>query len=298
MGAAAALGAAALWAATNLLLRGQVTKLGGATANAWRTVFSTLCFAPIFLAARQPRDLLGIPPRTLAVLLASVLLSMVLGDILQFTAIRRLGIALAMPISASSPLLTLLIAALLLGEALTARAAGGALLVVVGVTLVAVPRRALEDEGTGGRARRRRALSTNHWAGVALALAAATCAAASTTLTRVAIVDLDIIAANMIRLPFSAAICLLIGTAQRRLPPWRIERRRYGPLFLAGLVSMGSGVLFLNAVKLTGAGKTATLNASAPIFGLLGAVLFLHERPSRRNVVGALVAFLGITLVA
>ena len=296
MGAAAALGAAALWAATNLLLRGQVTKLGGATANAWRTVFSTLCFAPIFLAARQPRDLLGIPPRTLAVLLASVLLSMVLGDILQLTAIRWLGIALAMPISASSPLLTLLIAALLLGEALTARAAGGALLVVLGVTLVAVPRRALGDEATGGRARR--ALTTNHWAGVALALAAATCAAASTTLTRVAIVDLDIIAANMIRLPFSAAICLLIGTAQRRLPPWRIERRRYGPLFLAGLVSMGSGVLFLYAAKLAGAGKTATLNASAPIFGLLGAVLFLHERPSRRNVVGALVAFLGITLVA
>ena len=296
MGAAAALGAAALWAATNLILRGQVIKLGGATANAWRTVFSTLCFAPIFLAARQPRDLLAIRPRTLAVLLASVLLSMVLGDILQFTAIRRLGIALAMPISASSPLLTLLIAALALGEALTARAAGGALLVVVGVALVAVPRRALEDEGSGGRARR--ALTTNHWAGVALALAAATCAAASTTLTRVAIVDLDIIAANMIRLPFSAAICLLIGTAQRRLPPWQIERRRYGPLFLAGLVSMGSGVLFLNAVKLAGAGKTATLNASAPIFGLLGAVLFLHERPSRRNVLGALVAFVGVTLVA
>ena len=54
----------------------------------------------------------------------------------------------------------------------------------------------------------------------------------------------------------------------------------------------------LYAVKLVGAGKTATLNASAPIFGLLGAVVFLHERPSRRNVVGALVAFLGITLVA
>ena len=49
---------------------------------------------------------------------------------------------------------------------------------------------------------------------------------------------------------------------------------------------------------LAGAGKTATLNASAPIFGLLGSALFLHGRPSRRNVVGALVAFPGITLIA
>jgi drug/metabolite transporter (DMT)-like permease len=46
-----------------------------------------------------------------------------------------------------------------------------------------------------------------------------------------------------------------------------------------------------------GASTTATLNAAAPIFGLLGAVLFLHERPTRRSIVGTLVAFIGVTLV-
>ena len=69
------------------------------------------------------------------------------------------------------------------------------------------------------------------------------------------------------------------------------------PLCLAGLVSMGSGLLYLNALKLVGASTTATLNASAPIFGLLGAVAFLGERPSRRNILGTLVAFAGIALV-
>ena len=81
MGALAALGSAALWALTNLLLRGQVQKLGGGTANAWRTVSSTLFFLPLFLFLRQPSDLLAIPTRTLVVLLTSVLLSMVIGDI-------------------------------------------------------------------------------------------------------------------------------------------------------------------------------------------------------------------------
>src|SRR5262245_26957711 len=165
LGAAAALISAALWAVTNLLLRGQVLKLGGATANTWRTAFSALCFAVVFLAFRHPRDLLGIPAQTLGVLLASVLLSMVIGDILQFTAIGRLGIALAMPIASSSPLFTLLIAAAFLGEAITSRSVGGAVLVVGGVILVAMPRRALADDVRA----QQRALTTNHWIGVGLA---------------------------------------------------------------------------------------------------------------------------------
>ena len=60
---------------------------------------------------------------------------------------------------------------------------------------------------------------------------------------------------------------------------------------------MGSGVLYLNAIKLAGASKTATLNASAPIFGLIGAILILRERPANRNILGTLGAFAGIALV-
>ncbi len=292
MGAAMALIGSALWAATNLLLRGQVVKLGGATANTWRNTFSMLCFAVVFFSLRQPSDLLSIPARTLGVLLLAVLLSMVIGDILQFTAIKRLGIALAMPIASCYPLLTLIIAAAFLGEQIRPQAVAGALLVIAGVVLVALPRRPLEAELA-----QHKALTANHWIGVGLALASALCAAGATTLTRVAVSDIDLIAANMIRLPFSAAICAIISVAERRTPPWRIERQRFGPLFLAGLVSMGSGICYLNAIKLAGASKTATLNASAPIFGLIGALIFLGERPTRRNIVGTLIAFLGIALV-
>ncbi len=293
VGGAAALIGAALWAITNLLLQRQVLKMGGSTANTWRNVFSTLCYLGVFLTLRNPRDLLAIPRDTLLVLLVAVLLSMVIGDILQFMAIQRLGIALAMPIASSYPLLTLFIAALALGEPLTIRAVGGAALVIVGVILVALPRRALADVDSS----QHRALTTNHWIGVGIAIGSALCAAAAVTLTRSAIVDIDVLAANMVRLPFSAAVCAIISTAERRKAPWTIERGSYGPLFLAGVASMASGIAFLNAVKLAGAAKTATLNASAPLFGLIGAIIFLNERPTRRNIIGAIVAFIGITLV-
>ena len=293
MGGAAALIGAALWAITNLLLRRQVLKMGGSTANTWRNIFSTLCYLGVFLAFRNPRDILAIPRDTLLVLLLAVLLSMVIGDILQFMAIQRLGIALAMPIASSYPFLTLFIAAFVLGEPLTPRSLGGALLVIGGVILVALPRRALAD-ATGSQ---HQALTTNHWIGVGIAIASAFCAAAAITLTRSAIVDVDVLAANMVRLPFSAALCAVISTVERRKAPWKIERGSYGPLFLAGLASMASGIAFLNAVKLAGAAKTATLNASAPLFGMIGAIIFLGERPTRRNIIGAVVAFIGITLV-
>lgn len=293
MGALAALGAAVLWAVTNLVLREQIVKLGGATAQAWRTAVSTLIFLPIFLLARHPRDLLGIPAQTLAILLLAVLLSMVIGDILQFTAIRRIGLALAMPIGSASPLLTLVVAAVTLGEPITPRAVGGASLVVAGVVMVALPRRALGEIEHA----QRRALTANHWLGVGLALAAAVCSAGATTLTRAAITNLDILSANLLRLPFSAMLCAIIGTAQRGQPPWRVGRASLAPLCLAGVTGLGSGLCYLSAIKLVGASTTATLNASAPIFGLLGAVAFLAERPSTRNVAGTLIAFLGVALV-
>ncbi len=293
VGELAALVGAVFWAATNLILRGPVISVGGATAQTWRTGVSSIVFAFAFLALRSPRDLLVIPPRTVAVLLLSVLLSMVLGDILQFTAVRHLGVARALPIASSYPLLTILLATATLGEHLSARISIGATLVIAGVTLVALPRRSLgEQQGW------QRPHADGHRAGVAFALGSAVCAAAATVLTRIALRgDLDILAANMLRLPFSAVLCALISTSQRRQPPWRVERRYVLPLCLAGLTGLASGLCYLTAVKVAGASTTGTLNASSPIFGLLGAIVFLHERPTRRSIVGTFVAFLGIVLV-
>lgn len=292
MGAAMGLATALFAASTSLILRRQIVEIGGAAAQTWRATVGALIFALIFLLFRDPRELLGLPPRAVGVLLFSVLLNMVLGDLLQYAAITRLGIALAMPIASSYPLVTLLIATATLGETPTVRAAIGTVLVIVGVILVALPRRALDAAG----AKRFAAPAAGHWAGVAFALAAAVCLAVATILTRVALREIDALAANVLRLPFGALLCTLIAVAQRR-PPWRATRRNLLPLGLAGLTGLGSSMSFLIAITLVGASTTATLNAAAPIFGLLGAVLFLHERPTRRNIVGTIIAFVGVILV-
>ncbi len=295
MGAAAALATAVFAAATNLVLRRQIGLIGGATAQTWRATVSTLLFAVIFLALRDPRVLLHLPGRAVAILLASVLLNMVLGDLFQYAAITRLGIALAMPIASSYPLVTLLIATVTLGELPTPRATVGTLLVVAGVILVALPRRALLEDGDGGT--RRFTPAPGHWLGVAFALGSALCIAGATILTRVAIREIDVITANMLRLPFGAVLCAGISVAQRRQPPWRVSRGSLLALCVSGVTGLGSSLCFLIAITLVGASTTATLNAAAPIFGLLGAVVLLGERPTTRNVVGTLIAFVGVALV-
>lgn len=293
MGAAVALATAIFAASTNLILRREIAQLGGAVAQTWRATVSTLVFAVAFLFLRDVRILFDLPGRAVAILLASVLLNMVLGDLFQYAAITRLGISLAMPIASAYPLVTLLIAITTLGEIPTIRAACGTVLVIGGVILVALPRRALSVAGDDVRQNRPAA---GHWAGVGLALGSAICIAGATILTRIALRDLDILAANMLRLPFGAVLCASIAIAQRRLP-WRVERRNLLPLCLSGLTGLGSSICFLIAITLVGASTTATLNAAAPIFGLLGAVAFLGERPTARNVVGTLIAFCGVALV-
>ncbi len=116
MGELAGLGAAIIWATTNIVLRGQSVRLGAVTVNAWRTVFAAICFIIIFLLTRPLSTFTQLPLQGVAALLTGVIFGMVIGDVLQFTAMTRIGVARAMPISSCFPLFTIAIAAVFLGE--------------------------------------------------------------------------------------------------------------------------------------------------------------------------------------
>lgn len=293
MGELAALASALVWAGSNIVLRGQSAKYGAVAVNAWRTLFAALCFAVVFGLTRSLDHLTAIPLGPTLALLGSVVIGMVIGDALQFMAMLRIGVARAMPISACFPLFTVLIAAVVLGEAITPRSLGGAALVIAGVILVALPRGTVESD-TAQRA----AVSRSYWIGVAMALGAAVCWSCSTTLTRLAVQQIDVITGNAVRLPFSALISFLVGAWQGTISPRRFDARSWLILVLAGIIgTAGGGFLWLTAVSLAGASKTAIISGASPIFGMAAAILFLHERPGTRGIAGALLAFAGIVLV-
>jgi DME family drug/metabolite transporter len=294
LGELTALASALVWTATNIVLRGQSAKFGAVAVNAWRTCFAAVCFAFFFVFTRDLHHLAAIPLSALAALLGAVVLGMVIGDALQFTAMIRIGVARAMPISSCFPLFTVLIAAVILGESITLRSLGGAVLVIAGVIIVALPQRGTVESDTEERLE----ASRHYWIGVAMALVAAICWSFSTTLIRVGVQEIDVITANTVRLPFSALVSFLVGARQGTISPRRFDRRSWLVLLLAGLLGSAlGGYLYLTAVSLAGAGKTAIITGASPIFGMVAAVLFLNERPGPRGFAGALLAFAGIVLV-
>lgn len=294
MGELAGLGAAVIWATTNIVLRGQSVRLGAMTVNAWRAVFAAICFAIIFVLTRPLSALTSLPLQGVLALLAGVVIGMVIGDVLQFVAMTRIGVARAMPISSCFPLFTIAIAALFLGERITLRTIVGAVLVVGGVVLVALPRRSGVEEPPEAK----RLSAAGYWLGVGMALTAAFCWSLSTTLSRVALRDIDVITANTIRMPFGALVSLALNIRGGSLPLRKFGWRSIVILLLCGIIgTAGGGFLYLTAIELAGAAKTAVLGAAAPIFGLIGSVLFLHERPGPRGIIGTLVTVAGIALV-
>jgi drug/metabolite transporter (DMT)-like permease len=101
-----------------------------------------------------------------------------------------------------------------------------------------------------------------------------------------------------VRLPVSATMSALFGLGRAKVPARKFGWQNFAILALAGVFgTAGGGFLYLVAVSLAGAAKTSILSAFSPVFGLVGAVLFLHERPGARGLVGTLIAISGIMLV-
>ncbi len=326
LGELAALANAVIWAGLSVVLGRLGTRLSAVRVNAFQ-----LCFAGAFYLLLVPfaggmQLFAGITPLRFLGLLATAVLTMGMGDSLYFTSISRIGASRASPISVSAfPLITLLFGALLLGERLSLPVLGGAVLIAGGIALLVSESRppaatrsesadgapapiagasgdALEAEPHGagnlaGEARHgsaRRSLLI----GVALVLGAAVCWSAATLGLRVASAGLPAVAVTAIRVPAAALFLLILLRGRGRLNTGGIRRRDWTLIAAAGLIGTGLGSLtYIIAIQDTGAGLTALLTSTSPLWVLPLAALFLRERLTRRVVLGAALALGGIWLV-
>ncbi len=275
------------WGTTGLLIRAQGTRLTSLTINGLRNTVAAVLVLVGWPLLGGPRP---VPPEALVFLLVSLLLGLGIGDGLYFEAIRRIGVARAMPISMGYPVITALLAVLLLGESIGLTAALGIALTIAGVYLVAVPAR---------RASLRDTSSPLDWTGLACAVAAAVCWAGATLTVRPALALVDPATANAVRMPVAAL--LLLGTAWRSggLAQSRgLTGRAVALLLATGLSSGISATFFLIAVSTAGAARAAVLSSTAPIFAVPLSIVYLGDRATWRMGLGVTLSVLGVVVLS
>jgi len=280
MGELLAIGSAMAWALTSVAMR----PIAGRAL--WRSSVLRMIICTALLAAYAwPQGALGrvleAPPVAWLWLLGSTLCSMVIGDSLYFLAASRIGVARALPIASSFPLLTTLGAVVLLDEVLTLPLLLGSTMVVTAVALIGG-----ERARDGGR---------NDVVGLLLAGLATCMWAGSGLFLGPALRLLDPIAGNMIR--FSLATVLFTAYVGIARPIERMSARLIWLSVLAAIGTLASALMFLGGIAGAGVARGVALNATSPVFSAVLAALILRERVSRRTALGIASSVLGTILL-
>ena len=114
--------------------------------------------------------------------------------------------------------------------------------------------------------------------------------------TRIAAAEFGIFPTAAMRVGIAAAVMLpfLLRSAH-----WGAFKQHAKPIMFVGLLNSGIPfALYAYAVLSITTGLSAILNATVPLFGAVVAWLWLKDRPSASRVVGLIVGFVGVALLA
>jgi drug/metabolite transporter (DMT)-like permease len=285
VGALCALGSALSWSVTSLMVSALAPAIGTFTINAARTTLTALIVIGWMLVAGDLQTILTLSMGGFALLAVSIVLAIAVGDTIFFESTQRLGLGRAMTISMSYPVVAASLAALLLGERLTAAIIVGGLVTLAGLVLIVLAR----TDAPG---------QPRPWRGVVEALLAALAWGVSVVALRVPLDEIDPVSAQAIRLPVGALILWVTPWAMRGVP---VLIRGGWPLLLRlialAVVTAVSSVLYGASVKYAGVAVASVLSSTAPLFAVPLGVVFLGERLPRLALVGTAVTMIGIVVL-
>jgi drug/metabolite transporter (DMT)-like permease len=307
VGEAAALATAVCWAVTPFFFAAAARRLGSLRVNVVRLVMASclLCAAVLATGTAQ-----AIPARQAALLAASGVVGLALGDAALFEAFVILGPRRSSLLMATAPVAVVLLAIPLLGETLGPMGLLGMALTLGGVAWVVVERTPdAEVRGSLVRGTVYGVLSAVGQAvGVMLAKAGLGAAHADCLLGRLAAAEAPAQSASplvgtTIRMLAGTATMVAFAAASGRMPGVREALRdRRGMALTAGGAFFGPTVgvfLSLVAIKFTAQAAVAqTIMALSPVFVIVIARAVHGERPSARAWIGSITAIGGLAVLA
>ena len=288
-GAVCALLSALVWTLIGVSARALSPYFSTLSINMLRSALGGLLLIAVVLAWGGLGGLGGVSARAWLYLGVSVLTAFVIGDTAFFESTKTIGLARAMTVSMVYPLIASGLGVWLVGERITAPVAAGALVTLAGLALIVSERgpAAVLQAGEGqGR-------------GLGLALLAATAWGVSPVLMKPAIVDVDPVSVQAVRLPFAALVLWVTPWARGTGRQVRVHFRAAGPLLLAiGVLTALSAVTWVAGLKYAGITLTTVLSSTSPLFAIPIGLAVFGERVSARAVAGTLLCLAGIALLS
>jgi drug/metabolite transporter (DMT)-like permease len=292
LGALAALACALAWTLVTMLTRSLAGELSTFSLNVVR---SGLGGAVLLLAAPVVGDLGGLGVLSAGAWVAltvSVVTAVGVGDTAFFESTKDLGLARAMTVSTSYPLMASALAVWLFGERVTPLVAAGSVVTLGGLVLIVSERASPDAPGGGpGAAGRRR--------GLGLALLAALAWAVSAILIRGPLERIDPLSVQAVRLPLTALLLGLTPWARGTLAGvWRLRATAGWRLAALGLLTAASAASYVVGLKYAGVTLGTVLSSTSPLFALPIGLAVFGEPVTWRAAAGAALAVAGIGLLS
>lgn len=282
------------WATSTIILKTVVARIDVFTLSTIRLWVGSLVLIMIIVVSGRGPAMALTPLMPLLLVAVSGIMAMAIGDTSFIKSLSLIDASKAFSIAQCSfPIMATIVAVTFLGEGFTWLIGLGAVLVVLGIYLIAAKDKRAPDLLPTSEAMPQ---------GVLLALAAASAWTAATAFLKIGTLEMDPFVAAGIRIPIAATLMTLYTFG------WRdgsvAKLRKYGPrsvalVAAAGLLTYGvAAVGYVTAIQMIGAARTVLITTTAPVFVLPFSILLLNERPSGHTLAGMLFCVAGVVCVA
>ena len=298
---------AVMWAASPIMVaRGMV--LSKCTSNEINPIRSisfflfTLAVALIYTKGSIP---LVSSPKALLYIAGNVLLGYLIGDILYFIAIWKIGISLAVPVSNAYPILVVVTSWLMLGEPITLQIVSGIVIVISGLLLLRFGGDR-QDMDKDGLIPKEIGLS-NLMKGFLFAIGAGLCWAIGAPLTKMAMVASGL---DPVELTFYRALAFLIMAWSYRfllikcrpgaiMPLSGVPLKGWTYFLLAAVIGLALGSIFyavcINSMPVA---VVTAITSTSPFIAALFGHFVLKEKLSRLQWAGVVMIISGSVTVS
>ena len=276
-----AVGSALFAGLTSILAKCGIRKTDSTVATAIRTIV-VLIFAwiMVFVVGSQG-TLLDIPAKSLVFLVLSGLATGA-SWLCYFYALQRGPIDKVVPIDKSSTVMTILLAALLLGESVTLTKGVGVVLIAVGTFLMIEKKGGVQKEAGG-------------W--MLAAFGSAIFAALTSILGKVGITAVESNLGTALRTGVVLVMAWVMVFVQGKQGQMRtVPRNELGFICLSGLAAGASWLCYYKALQLGPASLVAPIDKLSILVTVLFSYLVFHEKLSKKALAGLAVLVAG-TLV-